>query len=335
MHCALLLILLVASVSHSQQPLPALTLEEAQAEHLSASQAVALAMERLGIALASLRLAELDPYSIRTDLLRAGHAVTTTELGVAQAEADALVEAADAYMTALVARAERDVAELEHRIRSIEADAARARFAAGAITTLDLEAAERAEALALAAAAAAASDLATTMDDLWDLLPTERRGADLTHPDELPAVPELERVLATAEAAGAVVTAANGVAIAEAELAAMHPTINSRVAIAAAETALVDASRSLEDATERERRSLVEAHRAAIRAQEAMYAARGALELAHERLKVERARYENGLAAEVELLRAELAVAQAELGLISAERAHLLAVLPLKGAPGE
>lgn len=142
-HCALLLILLVASVGHSQPPLPALTLEEAQAEHLSTSQAVVLAMERQGSALESLRLAELDPYSIRTDLLRAGHAVMATELGVAQAKADALVEAADAYMTALVADAEREVAELEHLIRSIEADAARARFAAGAITALELEAAER------------------------------------------------------------------------------------------------------------------------------------------------------------------------------------------------
>lgn len=324
-----LAVLLLVGVGYAQRAPPALTLDEAQNMFVSTSDAVALAAERENQALADLRLVGDDPYSLRADLLRAGQAVDLAELRLTDSRAVALVSITDAYLSVLVARARVEVNELELRIASIRAAAARARFAAGAITRLDLDSAERTESLAAAAALVAADDLAMVADVLWGQLPAEVHGSELLAPTDLLSVPDLEALLETATAAITVVSARNAVALAEAGLAALHPSIHARIVITAAETALDDANRSLVTAAEQERERLEAAHRSAARAGDTLSNSRGALDLARARLNVERARFDNGLAAEVELLEAELGVAEAELAVVVTERAYVLATLPL------
>lgn len=296
----------VASLGFAQTPAE-LDRAAAQREAVAASIDVATAERDLAAAERDLTRVDADPTSLRVSELGARHAVEAAEDAVRNARAAASDAGADAFEAALQARDRVGVAEAALSIASTQAEAAQVRLDAGAATESDVARAADAARSAERDLADARRAYALALDQLALRLGRDSVAGTLLAIDDDPQVPELDEVLPRVSENAGLRSARRGVALAEAQLAAVDVAFTSaRADVESAEDALATAEQRANDLESTLRLAIRQAYNAVLAADARLVSAQEALVTADEDVDVAVIRFDAGSIAQVALERARL-----------------------------
>lgn len=320
----------------------AFTLEEALGSAAARPAAVTARLELLNASNELLRV-DGDPLALRLDLVQAQQAVQLKAIELTAAHYEALLEISEAYVGALQARNQLELAEHGLALAESGLRIAEIRVENGSATQLELQEARVSAADAARGATAARSGLALAVSNLEGMTGKELTAAELESvPDSfLIALPDLAAVLQHAREAPQLLQAVQGLELARLGVSMLDPSYASAAQIESAETQLAtteelvtEARRGLELQT---RNLYLQAETSAA----AVAIEQDSADNARERLRFQQERLDSGLIAQIQFDQERLTRLQAELALQQARHDYLTGVLrlaagtlvPLSGPP--
>jgi cobalt-zinc-cadmium efflux system outer membrane protein len=299
---ATLLLTLSAALA---QPAAA-SLQDTLALAVENSAPVGNARNALEAAGRALERTQADPLALAMETLQAEHTLGNSRSALRSALLAAEAEALAAYADVLALNGELQAARLSLKMAEMTASATEIRFAAGAVTQLDLDRARNDLAAARRKLADSGSSLELARSNLASLTGSPLSGQEPEALGEPAPLPPLDEVLLQLESNSQLQQARQAVQLAELELAAVDTPLSSQARIEQARAAVQSATTDLASLERSLNITIRQNYNAVLSAEGNLENARARTATAREALAAQQLRFNAGSISQLELHQAEL-----------------------------